>query len=78
MSLSALIKKYEAQLMSLPNVTGIGVGKRAGKGIIQVFVTRKVPESALQPHEIIPKKLEKYEINVEESGVLLAQSDPRT
>jgi hypothetical protein len=47
--------------MQLPNVTGIGIGKKAGKDVIKVFVTQKLPESALQPDAIIPKTLEGYQ-----------------
>ncbi|ADE14699.1 conserved hypothetical protein [Nitrosococcus halophilus Nc 4] len=76
MGLEALIKKHEDQLMGLPNVTAIGIGKKSGKDVIKVFVTHKVPEATLQPQEIIPKTLEGYETDVEESGIIIAQSDP--
>jgi hypothetical protein len=60
--------------MQLPNVTGIGIGKKAGKDVIKVFVTQKLPESALQPDAIIPKTLEGYQTDVEEIGVVTAQA----
>ncbi len=66
--------KYEEQLMQLPNVTGIGIGEKAGKMVIKVFVTQKVPASALQPQEIVPKMLEEFETDVEEIGVVMAQA----
>jgi hypothetical protein len=66
--------RYEEQLMRLPNVTGVGIGQKAGKEVIVVFVTHKVPESALQPQEIVPKMLEGYETDVEEIGVVTAQT----
>jgi len=34
----------------------VGIGEKAGKAVIKVFVTHKVPESALQPQEIVPKR----------------------
>jgi hypothetical protein len=74
MGIEPIMKKYEAQLMRLPNVTGVGIGKKAGKEVIKVFVTHKVPESALQPQEVVPKTLEGYETDIEESGVIMAQS----
>ena len=40
----------------------------------KVFVTHKVPESALQPQEVVPKTLEGWETDVEEIGVVTAQS----
>lgn len=66
MNIESVMKKYEAQLMRLPNVTGVGIGERKGKEVIIVFVRRKVSEAVLQPSEIIPKALEGYETNVEE------------
>ena len=66
MSIESVMRKYEAQLIRLPNVTGIGIGEKKGKEVIIVFVRRKVSEAVLQPSEIIPKALEGYETNVEE------------
>lgn len=74
MGIKPIMRKYEEQLMRLPNVTGVGIGKKTGKEVIKVFVTHKVPESALQPQEIVPKTLEGYETDVEESGVVTAQA----
>ena len=74
MSIDAIKQKYEEQLMQLPNVTGVGIGEKAGKKVIKVFVTHKVPESDLRPAEVIPKELEEYETDVEETGTLTAQA----
>jgi hypothetical protein len=65
MDIVSTMKKYEQQLMKLPNVTGVGIGEKDRKEVIVVFVRRKVPESALKPQEIIPKILEGYETDVE-------------
>ncbi len=65
--------KYEQQLMQLPNVTGVGIGEKDGKPVIKVFVTRKVAESSLRPHEVIPKQLEGHQTDVEEIGVVTSQ-----
>ena len=75
MSIEPVKRKHEEQLMRLPNVTGVGIGEKAGKEIIKVFVTHKVPLSALQPQEVIPKMLEGYETDVEEIGVVMAQTE---
>jgi len=72
--IGSALKKHEEQVMQLPNVTGIGIGKKAGKDVIKVFVTQKLPESALKPDEIIPKTLEDYQTDVEEIGVVTAQA----
>ncbi len=74
MKIGSAMKKHEEQVMRLPNVTGTGIGKKAGKNVIKVFVTQKLPESALQPDEIIPKTLEGYQTDVEEIGVVTAQA----
>ncbi len=74
MNIEAVRMKYEEQLMRLPHVTGVGIGEKADKAVIKVFVTHKVPESALQPQEIVPKMLGRYETDVEEIGVITAQT----
>lgn len=74
MNAEAVRQKYEEQLMRLPNVTGVGIGERSGKKVIKVFVTHRVPESVLQPQEVVPKELEGYETDVEEIGVVTAQT----
>lgn len=73
MDIHSVKTKYEEQLMGLPNVNGVGIGEKGRKEVIKVFVTNKVPASDLQPHEIIPKKLDGYETDVEEIGVVTAQ-----
>lgn len=67
-------QKYEDQIMELPNVTGVGIGEKAGKKVIKVFVTHKLPESELQLQEIVPKSLEEYETDVEEISTVTAQT----
>ena len=59
--------------MTLPNVTGVGIGEHSGREIIIVFVSHKVPEAQLDPREIIPKSLEGYEVHVDEIGAVTAQ-----
>lgn len=69
-------QRIEGQVLQLPNVTGVGIGEKDGKPVIKVFVTQKLPESALRPEEIVPKQLEGQQIDVEEIGVLNAQQGP--
>ena len=73
MSINAVRMKYEEQLMSLPNVTGVGIGEKEGKEVIKVFVKQKVPEAELRPEEIVPHDLEGFEVDVEEIGEVTAQ-----
>jgi hypothetical protein len=65
--------RHEAELLTLPNVTGVGVGERDGQPVIKVFVTEKVPESELAPEERVPTSLDGYVVDVEAIGFLEAQ-----
>lgn len=74
MSIEAVKARHEEQLMRLPNVTGVGIGEKTGKAVIKVFVTHKLPESALRPQEIVPRSLAGYATDVEEIGAVTAQT----
>lgn len=74
MSIEAVKEKHEERLLRLPNVTGVGIGEKAEKAVIKVFVTQKVQESALGPQEVVPKTLEGYDTDVEEIGFVTAQT----
>jgi hypothetical protein len=75
MSIEVVKEKNEERLMRLPNVIGVGIGEKAGKVVIMVFVTHKVTESDLRPQEIVPKTLEGYETDVKEIGVVTTETD---
>jgi hypothetical protein len=66
-------KKYEDAVLQLPNVTGIGIGLKADKPVIKVFVSKKLSENLLKPDEIIPKTLDGYQTDVEEIGIVTTQ-----
>jgi hypothetical protein len=74
-------EKHEDQPLKLPNVVGVAIGAKVVKGqvvpgrevIKGLFVTRKVPESQLNPDQTIPKTLEGYETDVEEVGIITTQ-----
>ena len=68
MQIEAVLRKHEDALLAYPNVTGVGIGKRAGQDVIKVMVVRKVPESSLQPQEILPKEIDGCALDVEEIG----------
>lgn len=57
MKLEEVMKDHELELLSLPNVTGVGIGEKNGKEVIIVFVEKKVPESELESHEKIPNAI---------------------
>jgi hypothetical protein len=71
--INSILRKYHDHLMSIPNVNGVGIGKKEGKAVITVYVKRKIHESALQPHEIIPRSLEGYATDVIDIGDVSAQ-----
>ncbi|MCI0434122.1 MAG: hypothetical protein L0271_10880 [Gemmatimonadetes bacterium] len=75
MSIIAVKEKYEERLMALPNVTIVGIGEKDGEEVIKVYVTRKLPTSALHPHELVPRRLDGYRTDVEESGTITVQTE---
>ena len=74
MDIASVQKKHEDKLMKLPNVTGVGIGEKDGEKVINVYVTHKVPLSALKPDEVIPTNLDGYAVDVQELGVVTAQN----
>jgi hypothetical protein len=74
MDIESVRASHEVQLMQLPNVNGVGIGKKGQKDVIKVFVTRKVPETSLEPHEVVPSSIGGFETDVEELGIVSAQS----
>jgi hypothetical protein len=73
MDQQAAVRRAEQELMSKPNVTGVGIGERNGEPVIKVFVTRKLQKSELRAHEVIPKEFAGYQTDVEEIGVISTQ-----
>lgn len=65
MDIKTALKKNQEKLLQLPNVTGVGIGEKDRKDVILVFVQKKIPESELQPQDIIPKELDGYRTDVE-------------
>lgn len=73
MELEDLLRKHADRLLSLPNVVGVGRGEKNGQPVIKVFVTHKVPLSALKEEEVVPLHIEGVEVDVEETGVIGAE-----
>jgi len=73
MDLEAAIKQAEREVMSKPNVNGVGIGERNGETVIKVFVTRKVPKSDLRASDIVPERIAGYPTQVVEIGAISAQ-----
>jgi hypothetical protein len=59
---------HESALLALPNVVGVGLGRRNDQPVITVFVTRKVADQQLAESDIVPKTLEGYPTDVEPIG----------
>jgi len=69
MDVKAAIAKHDAYLRTFPRVNGVGEGKGAkGRPAIVVLVELRVPE-----HEKLPKKLEGFDVLVQDVGHLEAQ-----
>ncbi len=72
--------RYEARLMSMANVVGVGVGVRQRGGQILdeialiVLVDRKRPWSELAPEDRVPSQLDGVPVDVQEIGRPEAQS----
>jgi hypothetical protein len=71
--------KYSQELLSKPNVVGVGVGYKQTGGVptdrvaLVVMVERKVPPSQLSPQEMIPSELDGVPVDVQETGEIKAQ-----
>lgn len=72
MEIEAVLRRHEDDLLAYPNVNAVGIGERAGRPVIKVMVARKLPETSLRPDQILPKELEGYPLDVEESGEIAA------
>lgn len=72
--LKQIKEKYEAKLLSLPHVVGVGIGiqRRKGRSIkrlcLKVYVQKKLSKNSLRKNEIVPEELEGIETDVEEIG----------
>ena len=69
-------KRHEKALMKMPNVIGVGIGKKIVKGretketCIVIFVTKKIPETQMRKEDVVPAKLEDVKTDVIETGVI--------
>ncbi|HLE13856.1 MAG TPA: hypothetical protein VI776_03835 [Anaerolineales bacterium] len=72
-------ESVEAQIMSTPNVVGVGVGYEVSGGVptgqigVVVLVRRKLPLAALSPEAVLPKRVDSVPVDVVEVGELRAQ-----
>ncbi len=74
----AVKQAYESQLLSMPNVVGVGIGFRSTGGVrtqtpaLIVLVSRKIPAELLEPTEQIPREIDGVPVDVQEVGELRA------
>ncbi len=74
MDIETVKNTYADRLMSLANVTGVGIGKKHGKPVIKVFVIQKVPVTELPAQDVIPRVIDGFDVDVEETGRVTLQS----
>ena len=73
-------RAHEKALLAKANVVGVGVGYRLAQGqrtetiALVVMVRHKVPASRLRPEDVIPAELEGVPVDVQEVGVISAQT----
>lgn len=74
----AIKAKYESELLTIPNVLGVGVGLRRRADritediCIVVMVNQKYALENLHPDEVIPSEIEGIPTDVQEAGVIEA------
>ena len=63
-SIVEVFNEHRDQLMSIPGVSGVGIGDCRGTPCIKVFVVKTTP--SITQH--IPARLDGYEVTIEETG----------
>ncbi|MEM2281278.1 MAG: hypothetical protein QXZ68_04745 [Candidatus Bathyarchaeia archaeon] len=82
--MALVIEKHKQRLLSLANVTGVGIGYKKVKGVktdilsIVVFVRKKLPLNQLAPKDIVPPTVEGVPTDVVEAEFVTMQLPPRT
>lgn len=75
-----VLRSHEEELLSRENVVGVGVGLRVRGGKVTqevalvVMVRQKMPSERLSEDEKLPAKIDGVPVDVQEVGVLRAQS----
>lgn len=74
----AVKRAHEDELLSKPNVVGVGIGFRQTAGTttsdlaLVVMVSKKIPAAQLSDEDIIPKFIEGVPVDVQEVGEITA------
>jgi hypothetical protein len=73
-SLAAVQARHQSRLLAYPNVVAVSTGTRTkggqptGERCLVVYVTRKLPRSALTETQILPTQIEGVPVDVVEVG----------
>ena len=65
-SIMEILQRHSKQLMSIPGIVGVGIGKYKGTLCIKVLVVEKTPELMQK----IPPTLENIKVVIEERGII--------
>ena len=68
--IDAVRERYTDQLMELPQVVGVGVGRVGGESVLEVLV-----DSSAAAAEPIPQEIEGVPVHVRDIGTPTAQGD---
>jgi hypothetical protein len=68
--IEAVCRRHAPQLMELPHVVGVGVGRENDEPVLEVLV-----DSTLPADETIPSKIEGCTVRVRETGQISAEGD---
>jgi hypothetical protein len=77
--IKAVKQAHQNELMSMPNVVGVGLGyqQKAGEPTdtlaLIVMVNYKIPKSMLAPADVIPSEIDGVPVDVQEVGNFRAQ-----
>jgi hypothetical protein len=74
-AISKVRARHESEILAKKNVVGLGIGFREQGGVrtdelaLVVFVSKKVPATALAPQDRIPSHIEGIPTDIKEVGI---------
>mgnify|MGYP006277413755 FL=1 len=68
MTIKEAKQKHESQLMQLPGVVGVGLGKQEDRDVIVILVS----ELSRKLERRLPTSIEGFEVRIQESGPIRA------
>jgi hypothetical protein len=63
MTIGDVLRKHEADLVGLPDATGVGIGEKDGEEVIVVFVSQE-DAAAERLRALLPETLDGYRLEV--------------